>query len=397
MKSNAWLLLIVLLIPAVAYAEMLEVSPLLLKTITKVNVAAEDSVTVMNLDVDTVGVKITTKSPAFKLSNYGFGLLPGEEKDLSFGFSSGMPGVFTNEFFIRAGESTVVLPVVVEVESASVRFDSTVETLDAKRVFNPGDDLAFSFTVFDLFEFVATDVEMEYYILNMENVLIHHEESSINVKAQKTQTRKIQLPFDIEIGNYVLVVRSRHGSSVGFSTLFFSVVEKSFVVEELTPKTFCIGLVRGCLNNGVCVGVVISVSFILFALLFIYIVEVVKLSRLPKRKIERAISQEEKRKEALSLAKKVLKEAEEQKKAKMQEKIEESERKKIIEEMLLKKRKRKPSIAEKKLFEREVKQAVKERKKVKKQEKKSKQNLIKEKRKELERRKKVEKMLKGKK
>lgn len=382
MKGKILLLLLILLLPTVVYAELLEVNPLILKVSTKTNALTKDSVTVKNVGLDTVAVQITTKDASFKLSSYGFGMLPGEEKKLDFTYSSNIPGVFVNEFFIRAEDETTVLPVVVEVESVSVRFDSTVETLDAKRTFYPGGDLAFSFTVFDLFEFVTTDVDMEYYVLNMKNDLIYHDGETLNVRVQKAQVKTVPLPMDLEVGRYVLVVKSRHGGSIGCSTLLFNVVKRPLVVEELTFETFCTRLVKGCLSNGICLGIVVSIGFILSALLFIYIVEIVKLSRLPKRKIERAMKRDEKKKEKLSLAKQIKKEAEQLKKAKELEKIEEAKRKKLIEEMLLKQKNRKISISEKKLFERELKQG-----------KKNIQRLIKEKEKELNRKKKVENML----
>lgn len=383
MKSKLLLLLTLLIFPVIAYSETLEIDPLLLKTSTKTNSFAKDFVKITNLGVDTIAVQITTSNPEFKLSSYGFGMLPGETKELTFNFYPEIPGVFINELFIRSEGKTFVLPAIVEVETPSVRFDSTVETLDAKRVFHPGDELGFSFTVFDLLEFVATDVDMEYYILNMKNELVQHDEGKINVRVQSAKTKNLKLPADITPGKYILVVKSRQGSSVGFSTLLFSVVEKPLVVEEFSLKTFCLGLVTGCLSKGVCIGMTVSVGFILFAILFIYLVEVIKLSRLPKKKIEKAIEREEKRKQAISLTKKVQKEAEEQKKEKELEKLEEAKRKKIIEEMLLKKKEKKQSITEKKLLAREIQKSKKER-----------QKLIKEKKEEEKRRKKIEKMLK---
>jgi len=386
MKNKIFLLLIFLILPIAVYAEEIEVNPLLIKTSTKTNVAAEDFVKIKNLGFNTALVKITTQDPTFKLSSYGFGLLPEEETTLNFGFSSGSTGVFTNKFFIRSEDTTIVLPVVVEVESHNARFDSTLETLDAKRVFYPGDELAFSFTVFDLLEFVETNIGLEYSIINMENVLDYHEEDATNVKFQKTLTKKIQLSKDITPGMYVLVVSSKHKGAVAFSTLLFNIVEKPLVIEEFDIKTFCLGLVTGCLNRSICIIVVLSIILILIAIFSIYIVEVIKLSKLPKKKIERALKHEEKKKESLNLSKKVLKEAKEMKEAREKEKQEEKNRKQIVEEMLKKQRKTKPTITEKKLFEQEIKKSIKKRKK-----------LIKEKKKTLNRKKKIRKMLEKKK
>jgi len=363
MRSRILLLFVFLLLLANVSAENLEVSPLILKTSTKVNVAAEDFVKVKNLGVDTESIRITTKSPDFKLASYGFGLLPEEEKELRFAFSSGIPGVFTNEFFIRSETSTVVLPVIVDVESPNARFDSTVDTLDAKRVFYPGDEVLFSFTVFDLLEFVDADVDMEFYVLNLENELIEHDEAMVNVKVQKTSSRRLQLPDDVTPGTYILVVSSKYNGLTAFSSLVFNVVKKPAPILVFDPKELCLGLVSGCLDSGVCIGIIISVAFLIFAFLFIYIFEVVKLSKLPKKKIERAIRREEHKNKKLNLRKKILQEAEELRKKKEQEKLEEAEIKKKVEEMLANKTKKRPTITEKKLFEREIKKAIEIRKK----------------------------------
>ncbi|MDP2908981.1 MAG: hypothetical protein Q8N77_04210 [Nanoarchaeota archaeon] len=386
MGNKLVLLLLALLVLPVVCAELLEVKPLLLKNVAKTGVVAQDYVSVKNTGLDTVSVKVSTLDPSFKLSSYVFGLLPDEEAKLDFKFSSKVPGVFVNEFFIRAEDSLVVLPAVIEVETPVVRFDSTVDTSDARRVFYPGDEVFFSFTVFDLLEFAATDVEMGYSVVDMENSLVYHEEETANVKSQKTLARKLKLLDDLKPGAYILVVRSRQGSSIGFSTLLFNVVERPVVVEQPSFKGFCFTLVNNCLGNGVCMGIVASAAFIIFAVLFIYVVEVVKLSRMPRRVVERAIRQEERLKKRFSLAKKVLDEAEEQRKAKEQEKIDETNRKKLIEDMFLKKVEPEQNIAEKKLFERQVNRSIKERKKV-----------IKEKRDEIKRKKKIENMLGGRK
>ena len=386
MKNKIFLLLVFLIIPAIACAEDIEINPLLIKTSTKVGVAAEEFVKIANVGVSTLAIKITTKNPDFKLSNYGFGLLPEREKELKFAFSSGTPGVFINEFFIRSDTSTFVLPIIIEVESSNARFDSTVETLNAKRVFYPGEELMFSFTVFDLLDFVGTDVNMKYSVISIENDLVYDDESTVNVKSQKTLTRKVKLPQDLKQGAYVLVLSTNYGSDVSFSTLLFNVVEEPVAVKFFSFKEFFLSLITSCLSRSVCIGIIISVALILFAVLLIYIIEVVKLSRLPKKKIEKAMNYEKKRKKKLNLAKRVLKEAEEWKKTKKQERLEEAGRKKIIEQMLTKQRKNKPTIAEKKLFEREIKKSIKNRK-----------GLIKQKKEELKRKKKIEKMLKNKK
>lgn len=371
MKNKLLLTLLILLIVPIAYAEGgLEVNPLLLKTVTKTGVAAQEFVKVKNLGLDTVAVQITTGDANFKLSSYGFGLLPDEEKVLDFSFSTKLPGVFTNEFFIRTEKSLDVLPVVVEVETPSARFDSTVETLNAKKNFYPGDEIGFSFTVFDLLEFTQTSVEMEYYILDMSNALVYDYEETIDVKSQKTLTRTAKLPEDLKPGSYVLAVKSRYSTSIGLSTLLFNVVEKPKAVEKWSFKNFSYTLVGKCSNNSACASVTISVAFIILAALLVYIIEVIKLSKLPKKKIEKALKHEERKKRTISLVKEILQEAEEQRQAREKEKTEETERESIIEDMLLKKKKTKPSVTEQKLFEREVKQYAKDRKKVLKEKKK---------------------------
>ena len=366
MKNKILLLFIILILPSLVYAESIEVNPLLLKTTTQMSVAAEDFINVKNLEPNTVLVKITTKNPSFKLSNYGFGLLPDEEKELRFVFSSKVAGVFTNNFFIRSENTTKVLPVIIEVESSNVRFDSTIETLDAKRTFYSGEELAFSFTIFDLLEYIDTDVNMEYSIIDMADNEVYNDENVVNVKIQKTLTKKVQLPDSLNPGIYVLIISSRQGSSIGYSTLLFNIIEKPIVLEKFNLKNFCYGLVNSCLNDGICKGITLSVALILLALLSIYIIGVIKLSNLPKKKIERALKNKENVEKKLSLTKKVLKESEEQKITEEQEKIEEINRKKIIDEMLSKQRKRKPTISEKKLLEREIQKGIKERKKLKK-------------------------------
>ena len=382
MRSKPFLILVILLMMPVVFGEGFEVNPLFLNMVTKTGVAAEEFVIVKNLGLDTVSVQVTTNDVNFKLSSYGFGLLPGEEKPLDFKFYNSLPGVYANEFFFRAEGITRVLPVVVEVETHTVRFDSTVETLEAKKAFYPGDEVGFSFTVFDLLEFTSTSVEMDYYIIDMKNALVYDSGEVISIKSQKTLSKVAKLPEDIDPGEYVLVVKSRHGTSIGFSTLLLNVVKKPVIVEKWSFKNFCYSLIGNCLDNSSCVTVIISIAFVILAILLIYVIEVVKLSRLPKKKIEKALKHEERKKKTISLIKEILQEAEEQRQGREKEKTEEVERGKIIEDLLLKKRKTKPNLTEQKLFERETKQYMKDRK-----------NVLKEKKEELKRQKKIEKLL----
>ncbi|MDP2906958.1 MAG: hypothetical protein Q8O03_03375 [Nanoarchaeota archaeon] len=378
-------MLIILLMMPVVFSEGFEVNPLFLNMVTKTGVSAEEFVTVKNLGLDTVSVQVTTNDANFKLSSYGFGLLPGEEKPLDFKFYNNLPGVYANEFFFRAEGITKVLPIVVEVETPTVRFDSTVETLEAKNVFYPGDGVGFSFTVFDLLEFTSTSVEMDYYIIDMKNVLVYDSGEIISIKSQKTLSKVAKLPEDISPGEYVLVVKSRYGTSIGFSTLLLNVVKKPVIVEKWRFKNFCYSLIGNCLDNSSCVTAIISITLVILAILLIYVIEVVKLSKLPKKKIEKALKHEERKKKTISLIKEILQEAEEQRQGREKEKTEEVERGKIIEDLLLKKRKTKPNLTEQKLFERETKQYMKDRK-----------NVLKEKKEEFKRQKKIEKLLSSK-
>lgn len=153
-----------------------------------------------------------------------FHLSEGEVKDVELDFdSSGKDyGVYCGELVVLDGKTSRI-PVIMEVESQDVLFDSNVnvplEYVDVKS----GDNIVFENKIFNLENIGAESVKASYYVKSFDGKTIFSDEENIVVESQLLNSKTVALPSDLQEGNYLFVVVLEYRNSVGTSSYLFNV------------------------------------------------------------------------------------------------------------------------------------------------------------------------------
>lgn len=211
------------------------------------------------LDVNLEGVSVGESS---------FVLQKGETKDIRIYFdsSSVAEGVYVGHIAISGSGRDERLPVIFEVESRDVFFDSNLNIPQQYVEVLPGGKLVAEIKIFDLVSggttngLSATNIDVEYHVYDIYGSEISSESESVVIDKQTQITKTLSIPKDIERGQYVFGVSVKHSSSVGTSSQVFNIGNReiSFSFGKFDGEFFAI--------------LIIVVIFLLgLVLLFIYL------------------------------------------------------------------------------------------------------------------------------
>jgi hypothetical protein len=143
------------------------------------------------------------------------------------------PGAYMGYISINSVDTAINLPVLLEVESRDVFFDSDLEIPPLYAQVAPGRNLIVQIKMFDLTGEGVTpglspaSVDMEYSIFKSNGALLVSETETLVVNRNSGITKSFNLPKDTEEGNYFVSVVLKYGSSVGVSSAMFSVSSSS--------------------------------------------------------------------------------------------------------------------------------------------------------------------------
>ena len=179
-----------------------------------------------------------------------FSLKPGQVKNLQVSFSSitgtteYVPGVYSGKMFVRAGQSEKIIPIVVEVESGTVLFDTNLAIEPIYRTVFPGDTVVVDVKLFNLQGIAPTSVKMEYFVKDFDGNVIITESETSTVATTASFTKTFKIPQNLKSGSYVFSVNAEYGSSVGTSSYSFDIVERSLeinsIISQCSENMFCL-------------------------------------------------------------------------------------------------------------------------------------------------------------
>lgn len=147
--------------------------------------------------------------------------------------SSANPGAYVGYVSISAVDKVINLPIILEVESRDVFFDSNLEIPPLYAQVAPGRNVIVQIKMFDLTSegikpgLSPASVDMEYSIYTSKGDLIISETETLVVNRDSGITKSFNLPKDAEEGTYFASVVLKYGSSVGVSSAMFSVSSSS--------------------------------------------------------------------------------------------------------------------------------------------------------------------------
>lgn len=232
-KEAIFILALVLLATLVSAQSDIEVSSVLLKGTVKVEEAITKSLNVESatggdfevsvLSLDNVGIS----EPKF--------FLPAGGKrgiDIVFSGVGQEPGIYVGSLQIDSPIDSVQIPLIAEVESTNVFFDSNIDIPPIYAEISRGSKMVYQVKIFDLTSgggiqagLGPENVEVEYTVSDLSgNVLITRSEEIV-VDGQAQTTNTITFPPNVLPGTYVLSAKVIFGQSVGVSSQTFEITE----------------------------------------------------------------------------------------------------------------------------------------------------------------------------
>jgi heme exporter protein D len=175
---------------------------------------------------------------------------------LVFCCNKNIPGVYIGKLVISSGTESRDIPIIFEVQSRDVFFDSNINLFPSGGDISVDQTLNSEIKIFDLAGLGENRINLSYSVKNFNGKTILSGEESLIIDGKLDYSRSINLPEDSELGEYVFIAVIQYGDSFGTSSATFRVVEEP--VQLYAEK----GIIW--------VIAIFAFFFFMFAVLFVY-------------------------------------------------------------------------------------------------------------------------------
>ena len=244
-----------------------DVDQILIKVLVRSGEFIEKEVRIMNTGDKPISIDAVSILPGdiVKIDSASFSLKPGQTKIASLNFSSydpinkieQQPGIYVGKLSFKSEKSMIELPMVVEIETKSVLFDINLNPVAIERKVKQGSDTTIEVRLFNLESIESVNVDVEYFVKDMNGNTIITESETVVVKTQASFFKTISIPKNLKPGPYVFSAQAKLGKSVGTASYLFE------VVGQETESSF----VEFCKNNILCLGLSLTSILLLFSLM----------------------------------------------------------------------------------------------------------------------------------
>ena len=225
----------------------------LLKTLMKTGESTVREIKVTNTDSQNGDVSVTFVSPQniIDITESEFTLTSGQTKSIPVRFSTYnidngnlMPGVYIGKInVVSNGDNKIQrIPVITEVESQDVTYDTTLSVAPKYSSIPAGSDLSFDVNVINLGGKAGDSVIMTYSILDLNsNSILPAQTETISLDSGTKFSKTIKLPSNLQKGTYVLAVTSEVDGITGTSTYIFEstgLIGQIGALEDFVNKHF---------------------------------------------------------------------------------------------------------------------------------------------------------------
>src|SRR3989344_666312 len=233
--ENKRLLIVIIalaLILSPAYAVNFETDQFLIKNLIKTGETSTISVRITNTDVNAgeFALSLVGGGGLIDVTEQKFSLDSGETNSVDLRFRSAIPGksafspgIYTGKLNIVSDDKRAVIPIIIELESYNVLFDSNLYVDPQYKELSPRSNLIVDVRVFNLKSRETEQVELKYTIKDMSDKIILTEVETASVDSTTSLTKSFNLPGGLIAGTYVLGVETKSSNSVGISTYIFEV------------------------------------------------------------------------------------------------------------------------------------------------------------------------------
>lgn len=197
-------------------------------------------------------------SDKLSLGEDHFSLGPNEVKFLEIEFNPGnnSAGAYLDELEIASNGYSKRIPILMEIQSQEIFFDSNINLFPKGDSFVQGETITSEIRIADIANMGEKSVKLNYFIKDFKGNTLVSESEDLIVDKNLEISKSLQLPEDINSGNYLVGVVLIQGASVGTSSAFFVVVDKK--IEVLNS------------DNDLILILLIAIFFFLFVALFTY-------------------------------------------------------------------------------------------------------------------------------
>ena len=186
-----------------------------------------------SLDFD---VKVKGLEDMIIISPDQFSLIPGESKEISLDFIARedlVAEIYMGKLVFEAGGNIKEVPVFLEIGSKQALFDVDLELLHDRSEISLGEDLVAEIELSNMGETGRIDVEIEYFIKDMDGENVIYGEDTRAVETKLDFIKIFEMPASIELGQYALYVKVKYNGEVASASSWFFVVEEDLKDGDL--------------------------------------------------------------------------------------------------------------------------------------------------------------------
>ena len=245
------------------------VDQLLLKVLVKSKDYSVKQIRIMDTGEDAINISMESRNmlDIINIDSSLFTIKRGQTKIINLNFSSFVygqnvehnPGVYVGKLIVKSGKGSKEIPIIVEIESKDVLFDTNLNPISVDRKINAGSDVTIDVRLFNLQSIEAVNVDMEYFVKDVDGNTIITESETVVVKTQASFFKTISIPKKLKPGTYVFISEAKFGNSVGTSSYIFEVAGDE---AQKSSGSF----IQLCKEDAMCIGLSVVALLLLFSI-----------------------------------------------------------------------------------------------------------------------------------
>ena len=145
---------------------------------------------------------------------------------VNFNIKNMTPGIYSGNLIISKNKEELVIPVIIEIETKEILFDSTINVPVEYSDIYPGEKAIIENKILNLDRIGLKTLDVEYSLRSMDGKIIYSEQESIAVEDQVLSTKIIPIEDNVKTGYYVFSAIIKYKDSVGISSYLFRISDK---------------------------------------------------------------------------------------------------------------------------------------------------------------------------
>ncbi|MEK6897747.1 MAG: hypothetical protein AABX28_00130 [Nanoarchaeota archaeon] len=242
-KGLAFVFVIILLSALVVSAEnSFSINQVFMKSVMKQGENLETAFKITNTgDEMEFSIEVAGMEKIVSVTENNFALKKDESKEIKllFNSSGSEPGIYAGSLKINKGIEKEEIPIILELQTEQTLFAVNLDVSPEHKEIEKNGETSTGINLINLMDKRTHDVEIDYFILDINGKVVASEQSQINIGTKSAITKNIPLPENIEEGKYIFAVVIKSELTVSTSSYLFSVVKKKikipFDISEFLP------------------------------------------------------------------------------------------------------------------------------------------------------------------